>query len=105
MLLLLSSSEQGQRQRGCVGKCFRSDSQICFLPKENKVKLSGKQMSCDAVGRLLVVADANARELDCLCALIFSSFLYVFSFYLNCTTMELFAEWYSIYMWDLKTKP
>lgn len=61
MLLLLSSSEQGQRQLGCAGKCFSSDSQICFLPKESKVKLSVKQMSYDVVGRLLVAADANAR--------------------------------------------
>lgn len=28
---------------------------------QNKVKLSVKQMSYDAVGRLLVVADASAR--------------------------------------------
>lgn len=61
MLLLLSSSEQGQRQLSCARKCFSSDSEICFLPKENKVKLSVKQMSYDVVGRLLVVADASAR--------------------------------------------
>lgn len=34
---------------------------ICFLWKENKVKLSVEQMSNDAVGRPLVVTDANAR--------------------------------------------
>lgn len=61
MLLLLSLSENRQRQLSCTGKCFSLDSQSCFLPKENKVNLSVKQMSYDAVGRLLVVADASAR--------------------------------------------
>lgn len=61
MLLLLSLSENRQKQLSCAGKCFRSDSQSCFLPKENKVKLSVKQKSYDVVGRLLVVADKNAR--------------------------------------------
>lgn len=59
MLLLLSLSENRQRQLSCAGKCFGSDSQSCFLPKENKVKLSVKQKSNDVVGRLLVVADAR----------------------------------------------
>lgn len=59
MLLLLTLSENRQRQLSCAGKCFSSDAQSCFLPKENKVKLSVKQKSSDVVGRLLVVADAR----------------------------------------------
>lgn len=61
MLLLLSLSEIRQRQLSSGGKCFSSDSPSCFLPKENKVKLSVRQKSNDVVGRLLVVADPSAR--------------------------------------------
>lgn len=60
MLLLLSLNENRQRQLSCAGKCLIQILRVASFQKKT-VKLSVKQMSYDAVGSLLVVADASAR--------------------------------------------